>query len=111
MSTNKIAGIYQQEVTIEKQSQSAMKKILKYLNDYYFFLDTRIFSLSALFISIFIFINYYNNLNKTIVTYPFSKQLYSWYLIFFLAFSFPYILTLLYKKEVKLLNSKFIALL
>lgn len=111
MSSNKSAGTYHQQVILEKHSQPGMKKILEYLKDYYFFLDKRIFSLSALFIAIFIFINYYNNLNKTIVTFQYINQIYSWYLIFILAFSFPHILTFFYKKETKILDIKLISLL
>jgi membrane protease YdiL (CAAX protease family) len=88
-----------------------MKKILEHLKNYYFFLEKRIFILSALFISILIFINYYLNLNKIITTYSYTKQLYCWYLVFIVAFSFPYILTVSLKKETKLLNSRFIGLL
>ncbi|MCU7551929.1 CPBP family intramembrane metalloprotease [Chitinophagaceae bacterium LB-8] len=88
-----------------------MKKILEHLKEYYFFLEKRVFILSALFISILIFINYYHNLNKIITTYSYDKQFYCWYIVFTAAFSFPYILTLFFKRQFKLLNSKFILLL
>jgi hypothetical protein len=111
MSSKLSAGIDHQQVIREKHSKSGMKKILDYLRAYYFSLEKRIFTLSTLFISIFIFINYYNNLNKNIDTYSFGKQLICWYLIFFAAFSFPYILTILFKANTKLLNAKFLILL
>lgn len=88
-----------------------MKKILAYLRDYFFFLEKRVFILSALFIAILIFINYYHNLNKTIVTFSYYKQLYSWYLVFLVAFSLPYLLTFFFKKKVQLFNTRFIILL
>jgi hypothetical protein len=88
-----------------------MKKILEYLKDYYTFLDKRIFTLSVLFISILIFINYYHHLNKNIELLNTWKQFICWYLVFFIAFSFPYLLVHTIKKKTILSIPGFLVLL
>jgi hypothetical protein len=88
-----------------------MKKILEYLKDYYTYLDKRIFSLSALFMSILIFSNYYHHLNNNIELLNTWQQFTCWYLIFFIAFVFPYFLVHTFKKSTILTIPGFIALL
>jgi len=69
-----------------------MKKIIGYARNYLVEVDKRILFPSALFIAVFIFINYHFGLNKSISHSPDAQQYISWYLIFLIAFSFPYIL-------------------
>jgi hypothetical protein len=88
-----------------------MKKILEYLQNYYSYLDKRIFSLSVLFISILVFINYYHNLNKHIELLNSWEQFFSWYLVFLSAFIFPYLLVRIFKKNTILFKPRLLVLL
>lgn len=70
-----------------------MKKIFGYLLEYISWVDKRVLSLAILFTAFAIFLNYYWRLNDQIENLPFKKEFASWYLIFFLAFTFGYVLT------------------
>ena len=70
-----------------------MKKIFSYLLEYISWVDKRILSLAIMFTAFAIFINYYCGLNDQIENLFFLKEFLSWYLIFFLAFTFGYALT------------------
>jgi hypothetical protein len=88
-----------------------MRKIFIYLKQYSKEADKKIFLLSTLFIAVAIFINYYHGLNKSIVTLPEYQRFLTWYFIFLIAFSFSYVLLLLFKKRNVFSNIKFVALL
>ena len=87
-----------------------MKRIVGYLKDYFLSVDKRIFILSTLFIACGIFINYYFKLEKVIIRLPVYQKYFAWFLIFFIAFAFPYLLSFLFKKRI-LVNQKFFFLL
>jgi len=76
-----------------------MKKIVGYLKNYLIEVDKKILSLSTLFIAFFIFLNYHFRIEKTIIQRPFLEKYGSWFLIFILAFSFPYLLYFFFKKK------------
>ena len=78
-----------------------MKKIAGYLKDYFLNVDKKIFVLSSLFIAGAIYINYHFKLEKIIVRLPFWQKYGAWFLIFFIAFTFPYILSFLFRKKIK----------
>jgi hypothetical protein len=69
-----------------------MKKIIGYVRNYFIEVDKRILFPSAIFIAVFIFINYHFGLNKHISHLSDPRQYVSWYLVFFVAFSLPYVL-------------------
>src|SRR5688572_18972907 len=77
-----------------------MKKIVEYLRDYFLSVDKRILILSTLFIACGIFINYYFKLEKAIIRLPVLEKYFAWFLIFFIAFAFPYLLSFLFKKKI-----------
>ena len=87
-----------------------MKNIIGYVRNYFVEVDKRILSLSTLFITVFIFINYYYRLNKQISTLPDPQQYISWYLIFLLAFSFAYILLAIFEHTSIFKNKDFLIL-
>ncbi len=87
-----------------------MKSILGFLKDYIFNIDKRAFYFSALFAGIFIFINYYFHLNKSISSLGFFEKFIAWYLIFLLAFTLPYFISFFFKKHYPL-NLQFYLLL
>lgn len=74
-----------------------MKNIIGYVTNYFVEVDKRILLLSSLFISVFIFINYYFGLNHYISTLTDAQQYVSWYIVFLIAFSFPYVLLALFQ--------------
>ncbi len=77
-----------------------MKSIICYLKDYFHFTDRRIFIPSLIFIAAAIFINYNFNLNEKINAFGFGAQYLIWSIVFFTAFSFPYLLLyLIYRIE------------
>jgi hypothetical protein len=78
-----------------------MKKIAGYLIDYFLNVDKKIFVLSSLFIAGAIYINYHFKLEKIIVRLPFWQKYGAWFLIFFIAFTFPYLLSFLFRKKIK----------
>ena len=77
-----------------------MKKIVDYLRDYFLSVDKRTLILSTLFIACAIFINYYFKLEKAIIRLPVLEKYFAWFLIFFVAFAFPYLLSFLFKKKI-----------
>jgi hypothetical protein len=87
-----------------------MKKIVSYLKDFLSGIDKRIFFLSTLFIAFGIFFNYHFKIEKAIVRLPFPEKYVAWFSIFFTAFSFPYLLSFLFKKKI-ITDSKFFILL
>ena len=87
-----------------------MKKVVGYLRNYFIELDKRILLFSALFIAVFIFINYYYGLNKYVSTLSNGWQYVSWYFIFLAAFSFAYILLALFYKQAVFRNKEFLLL-
>jgi hypothetical protein len=76
-----------------------MKKIIGYLKEYLSGIDKRIFFLSALFIASGIYANYHFKIEKSIVQLPFQEKYAAWFFIFLIAFSFPYLLSFLFKKK------------
>lgn len=87
-----------------------MKKIPGFVKDYFFEVDKRLLLLSAAFIAIFIFCNYYYGINDKIATLENRYQYISWYCVFLLAFSFAYILLAVFQKHSKFSDGKFLFL-
>lgn len=87
-----------------------MKKIIGYVRSYFVEVDKRILFSSALFIAIFIFINYYYRLNKHISSAADPQQYVSWYFVFLAAFSFPYILLAAFHQKPVFKNKNFLLL-
>ena len=87
-----------------------MKKIIGYLKEYFASLDKRIFFLSACLISIAVFINYYLGLEKSIKAMPELQQHLTWYFVFLIPFTFPFLLQRIVCKTV-VFKREFIALL
>jgi len=87
-----------------------MKKIIGYLKSYFIEVDKRILFPSVLFVAAFIFINYHYGLNKYIAHSPDSRQYIIWYLVFFIAFSFPYILLAATHQQAVFTNKAFLIL-
>jgi hypothetical protein len=88
-----------------------MKKIIGYVRNYFVETDKRILLLSAFFIAIFIFINYYFQLNRNISKLQNKYQYISWYFIFLLSFSLAYILYFLFNRQPIFKNKSFLLLL
>jgi hypothetical protein len=78
-----------------------MKKIAGYLKDYFLNVDKKVFVLSSLFIAGAIYVNYHFKVEKVIVRLPFWQKYGAWFLIFLIAFTFPYILSFLFKKKIE----------
>ena len=87
-----------------------MRKIIGYLRDYFLSIDKRTLILSTLFITCAIFTNYYFKLEKAIIRLPVFQKYFAWFLIFLVAFAFPYLLSFLFKKKIPI-NIKFFFLL
>ena len=87
-----------------------MKKILGYVKDYFIEVDKRIFLLSAAFIAIFIFCNYYFGINDAIFGLSEKYQYACWYIIFLIAFSFGYLLLVVFQKDLHFNDRKFLLL-
>jgi hypothetical protein len=88
-----------------------MKKIIGFVREYFIEVDKRIFSVSAFFIAVFIFINYYTGLNRKISLMSEGGQYLSWYLVFLFSFSFAYILLAVFQETNHFRNGKFLLLL
>jgi hypothetical protein len=69
-----------------------MKKIITYIHEYIKALDKKVLSISMLFISVAIFLNYYYSISLYLSKQNFYFCLTGWYSIFLLALSFPYTL-------------------
>lgn len=87
-----------------------MNKIIISIKEYFIETDKRILTSASLFIALFIFINYYFRLNHFISTTPDWQQYIYWYLIFFIAFSFAYVLLSFLKNENVFSNKDFLLL-
>lgn len=88
-----------------------MKKIISDLKIFLKTIDKRILIISTLFISVFIFTNYYFGLNNWISKQNDVSQYICWYLIFLVAFSFGYGLVSAFSQTKLFKNKKFILLL
>ena len=86
-----------------------MNKIPGYLKEYFFSIDKRILILSTLFIALLIFINYHFRLEKAIIRLPFFLKYVSWFTVFFISFTFPYLLSVFFKKKI-LVSAQLLAL-
>lgn len=84
--------------------------MLGYVKDYFVEVDKRIFFLSAAFIAVFIFCNYYFGINDRIFDLDEPYQYVSWYFVFLLAFSFGYFLLHLFSPGYNFSNRKFLFL-
>ena len=87
-----------------------MKQIIGYIRDYFYETDKRILITASFFISLFIFINYYFGLNGFISSLPDWQQYLGWYLIFLVAYSFAYILLIVFRHETVFKNKNFLLL-
>jgi len=78
-----------------------MKTVVRYIRDYARWLDKQVFFLSAVFIALLIFINYYFHVQHFLYNLPLSLEFVCWYFIFLTAFTFPHLLQKwLYQKPV-----------
>lgn len=87
-----------------------MNTIVEYLKNYFVSIDKRTLILSTLFTACAIFINYYFKLEKAIIRLPVYQKYFAWFLIFLIAFVFPYLLSFLFKRTITA-NLKFFFLL
>jgi hypothetical protein len=67
-----------------------MKAIVGYLKNYLLSVNKRLFILSAVFVGLAIFVNYYFDLNGRINNLSDAQEFLAWYTLFLLAFSFAY---------------------
>lgn len=88
-----------------------MKKIIGYVKNFFVETDKRILLLSTLFIAAFIFINYHFKLNSSIGKLPEGYQYICWYFVFLPAFSFAYLLLLIFRNKNVFRNRQFVFLL
>ncbi len=88
-----------------------MKEIIGYLKKYLLSLHKKIFFIAAVFIAVFIFINYHYELNNHITKLKSIYRYVSWYGIFLSAFSFAYILLVVIKKSTVFNKLPFVVLL
>jgi hypothetical protein len=84
-----------------------MREIVEKIRIYFREADKRILALSALFTALLIFINYYFGLNEMIFMQEKPFQYLSWYLVFLMAFGFPYVLLIPFQKKNLFRNKKF----
>ena len=76
-----------------------MKVILNYIRQYFYAIDKRVLGIVTLFTAGLIFLNYHFLVDETISTrYSFPESLRSRWLIFLLAFGFPYFVTSVVKR-------------
>jgi hypothetical protein len=87
-----------------------MRKIVGNLSNYLIEVDKRTLLISTLFTGLLIFLNYHFRIEKTIIRLPFLEKYTCWLLLFLVAFSFPYILSLIFSNK-KIRDSKFYILL
>ena len=88
----------------------AMKKIIRYVKDFFVEVDKRILLLSAFFIAVFIFINYHFKLNGFVGKLPEAYQYSCWYFVFLIAFCFAYLLLAVFKRQNVFRNKQFLFL-
>lgn len=88
-----------------------MKKIIGYLGKYWKMVDKRVLLLSALFSAIAIFINYQYGFDAGLKKEILPVKLFNWYILFLTAFSFPYFLLSLLRRQALFSNKRFLALL
>ena len=88
-----------------------MKKILGYVKNYFLDIDRNIFLISVIFTSLAIFVNYYGQLNSRIGALGETARYGSWFVVFFVGFSFAYWLLIPYKKRNLFKNVRFVLLL
>lgn len=88
-----------------------MKKIINYLRDYFTSLNKWVFLLSGLFTAAAIFINYHYGLNQKIYRLSEGWEFAGWYLVFFIAFAFGYLLQEIFLRLSLFSQKKFLALL
>ncbi len=69
-----------------------MSKILSQLQEYWLWLDKKLFLHAALFTAVLVLCNFFFKLNRTITAYPFPLQYVCWYGLFLVALSFPYVI-------------------
>lgn len=87
-----------------------MKKIIGYVKDFFVEVDKRVLLLSALFVAVFIFVNYHFKLNNFIGSLPDTYQYFCWYFVFLIAFSFAYFLLSMFRKQNVFRNKQFLFL-
>jgi len=89
-----------------------MKPILQYIRQYFYGLDKRVFIFTTILSGLLIFLNYHYFIDKTIsYRHSFSFSFLSRYVIFLLAFSFPYLAYRLIKKRTYTANRLFLLFL
>jgi hypothetical protein len=76
---------------------AGVKEIIEWLKEYASWVNKQVFFSSVAFAAILIFINYYFQLNHFLKSLPAFSEYLSWFIIFAIAFSFPYILNALKK--------------
>jgi hypothetical protein len=85
-----------------------LKKITGHIKEYFISVDKRILTFSSFFIALFIFINYYYDLNGGIFELDGWLTYAGWYMVFLIAFSFAYLLLALFKKQFVFQNRQFL---
>ena len=88
-----------------------MKAVLGYLISYWRQLDKQVFLYSALFTALAVSINYGLHLDDHIRNSGIFNSTIGWFTVFFIAFSFPYLLTTFFKRGNPFRHRRFVALL
>lgn len=88
-----------------------MNKIISHVRNYFIEVDKRILVISTLFVAVLIFINYFFGLNHFVASLQDSRQYLTWYSIFFVAFSFGYLLLSIFTGQIVFGNISFLLLL
>jgi len=77
-----------------------MRTIIGYLKEYLYEVNKKVLLLSSLFIALFIYFNYHYKIDNSITaTYSFTTNFFCHYLIFVIAFLFPYLLNAIIKMQ------------
>ena len=89
-----------------------MRVLLNFLKQYIYEVNKWVMAAACLMAALLIFINYHFAIDNTISDYPgfTEKFLFRW-LLFFIAFSFPYLITSVIKKNIPFRNFYFLLLL
>ena len=88
-----------------------MKDILGYLRSYWDSLDKKIFGICSALIAVFIYLNYHFGISPYLNHQPFAYSYIGWYFVFLLAFTFPYTLAIIVRRETSSIDKKLLLLL
>lgn len=88
-----------------------MKTVLGYIKDYYNQSDKWLLVLVTFFTGALVFLNYRYGLEKCIGEFDFTIKLFSWFVVFMVAYVLPCLFTQLRKRQVPFFQPRFLLLL